>query len=247
MAKTFLDLLTQYAPVLALLLQAFLLSRFLDGRNRNYPFAILYSVLLMGITMIAILWQSGAPWLIQFLPQDANARVLSGMEAVMHVVLLILMLQLINDTHKERGVGLTRTWALAGLAALVCAITIYWVYWVEDLRAGARFNRVRQVISFFMVLLNLYWWTLLLGSKKVSRRIMLLSTGIGLQMTGQVIGDGVLSFVTKPDDFILIILSNSIMFLTHFLSLGAWYEAFHPKNAPHPSASLDMAMRKVRG
>lgn len=244
MAKIFLDLLRQYAPVLAVLLQAFLLSRFLDSRNRNYPLAILYSVLLISITTIAILWQSGVSWLIQILPHDANARVISGMEAVMHVVLLILMLQLINDTHKERGISLSRTWVLAALAALTCAITLYWV---ADMRAGQQFNRVRQVISFFMVLLNLYWWTLLLGSKKVSRRIMLLSTGIGLQMTGQVIGDGILSYVKSGEDYLIINVSFSIMFLTHFCSLGAWYEAFNPKNSSQPSPALNMAMNKVRG
>lgn len=244
MAKTFLDLLTQYAPVLAVILQAFLLSRFLDPRNRNYPLAILYSVLLLSLTTIAILWQNGLAWLIRLLPQDANTLVQSSMEAVMHVVLLILMLQLINDTHKERQLPLARTWILAGLAGLTIAITLYWV---ADMRAGARFNRVRQVISFFMVLLNLYWWTLLLGSKRVNRRIMLLSTGIGLQMTGQVIGDGVLSYVRRAEDYGTIILSLLIMFLTHFCSLGAWYEAFNPKNAPQSATHLNMALPKARG
>jgi hypothetical protein len=243
-AKTFLDLLTAYGPVLAVILQAFLLSRFLDGRNRNYPLAILYSVLLFSLTAVVVLWQNGASWLTSLLPVAAYTNVLSGMEVLMHIVLLILMLQLINDTHRERSIPLGRTWILAGLAAITFAVS---VYWVSDLISGARFNRVRQVMSFFMVLLNLYWWTLLLGSKKVSRRIMLLSTGIGLQMTGQVIGDGVLSFIKTNDQYGIIILSFLIMFLTHYCSLGTWYEAFNPKNAPQPAGSLSMALPKARG
>jgi hypothetical protein len=243
-AKTFLDLLTAYAPVLALLLQGFLLSRFLDSRNRNYPLAIVYSALLFSLTVIAILWQNGVKLLTHLLPAGTYTYVLSGMEVLMHIVLLILMLQLINDTHRERAIPTARTWILAGLAGLTFATSMYWV---SDLISGARFNRVRQVMSFFMVLMNLYWWTLLLGSKKVSRRIMLLSTGIGLQMTGQVIGDGVLSFIQATDQYGIIILSFLIMFVTHYCSLGVWYEAFNPKNAPQPAGNLGMALPKARG
>lgn len=244
MAKTFLDLLTQYGPVLALLLQAFLLSRFLDGRNRNYPLAILYSLLLFVLTTLAILWQNGVSWIVQALPNASIVQFQSALEILMHLVLLILMLQLIRQTQAERGEASHNTLLIGGIAILTFATTMYWV---RSSPPVIQFNRVRQVMSFFMVLLNLYWWTLLLGSKKVSRRILLLSTGIGLQMTGQVIGDGILSFLKRPDQFLIIIAGLLVIFLTHFCSLAAWYEAFHPKNAPQPSPQLNVALPKFRG
>lgn len=229
--------------MLALVLQAFLLSRFLDGRNRNYPLAILYAVLLFILTSLAILWQNGVSWIVQALPPASRVQFQAALEILMHLVLLILMLQLIRQTQTERGESSNNTFWLGAIAILTFATTLYLV---RTSQAEIQFNRVRQVMSFFMVLLNLYWWTLLLGSKKVSRRIMLLSTGIGLQMTGQVIGDGILSFLKSGEQYFIIISGLLVIFLTHFCSLAAWYEAFHPRNAPRPSPSFDVAMPKLR-
>jgi hypothetical protein len=231
-AKTFSDVLYQWAPMLALVLQALLLSRFLNARNRNYPLAIVYSILLFSLTSIAILWQSGVAWLKTTLPPSVEFQ--SGIEVLMHVVLLLLMLQLIHETHKERNVPTPRLWALAGLSIVVFLATIYWVAGEQP---ATRFIRVRQVMSFFMVLLNLYWWTLLLGSKNVGRRILLLSAGIGLQMTGQVVSDGIFGIAgSRPLSFSYL-LAGAVMYVAHFCSLGAWYEAFHTKNAPRSVAA----------
>jgi hypothetical protein len=86
--------------------------------------------------------------------------------------------------------------------------------------------QTRQVVSFWMVLLNLYWWTLLLRKRQLDRRVLLLSAGIGLMMTGQVIGDGIASFSERKGWMSL--LANLIMYGTHFACLYTWFSAFQP-------------------
>jgi hypothetical protein len=160
----------------------------------------------------------------------------------MHVLLLVLMLQLLQQTYVELGIQKKRLPLLAGISVVVFFGTLYWV---AEEKPATQFLRVRQTVRFWMVLLNLYWWTLLLRVKGVGRRILLLSTGIGLQMTGQVISDGIFSLVTASDQAGLTALGLTIMFLTHFCSLGAWYMAFHPKNAKEKGPSLGMALPKA--
>ncbi|MDX2268640.1 MAG: hypothetical protein NW208_11080 [Bryobacter sp.] len=239
-----MDLLVTWGPVLALILQAFLLSRFLDGKNRNYPLAIVYYVLLFFLTSVAILWQNGFAFLVKLFPQQRNVQFQSGLEVVIHVVLLALMFQLLRITSDRKGLPRTRLYLLAAITIALFAGTLYWV---SGKNLGRQFSTVRQVMSFWMVLLNLYWWTLLVGQKKISRRILLLSSGIGLQMTGQVVADGLLiAFIKQADQYGLILFVYAMVFLTHYLSLAVWYEAFHPKHAQQEEPSLGMALPKVR-
>jgi hypothetical protein len=220
------------------------MSRFLDSRNRNYPLAILYTVLLFLLTSIAVLWQSGVPWIVKIFPASERARFAGALELLIHIVLLSLMFQLIRHISQKKGLPPARLYLLGALSILVFAGSL--VYY-SDRNAGAMFGHVRQVMSFWMVLLNLYWWTLLVGEKKIGRRVLLLSSGIGLQMTGQVVGDGILvSLVTAADQYLTILLVLIILFSTHFASLAVWYEAFHPKNAQQEEPSLGMALPKIR-
>ncbi len=239
MAKTFLASLQQFAPILALLLQALVLSRFLASRNRNYPLAIVYSIILFLATALSILAANRDPWVLSILPVLANFElVYSACDVMMHIILLGLMLQLIDQTHARLGMARERLGLLAGVSLLV-TIAAVWYYSGPSL--AVQFTKVRQVISFWMVLLNLYWWTLLVRQKNLDRRILLLSAGIGLQMTGQVISDGLLGMVTRRDDYALLITGLLIIFFTHFACLLSWYAAFDPKNAKQEEPSLRMA------
>jgi hypothetical protein len=225
----FIEVLIEYGPVIALLVQALVLSRFLNPRNRDYPLAIVFSLVLFLLTSAGYFFERFR----EYLPRDGKASVdqtfilvYSAADLFMHVLLLALMLQLIRKTLLSLGLSPRIVVPLAAISFLV-AISAYNYFGSAD--SKKTLLQTRQVVSFWMVLLNLYWWTLLLRKRQLDRRVLLLSAGIGLMMTGQVIGDGIASFSERKGWMALV--ANLIMYGTHFACLYTWYSAFQPSYA----------------
>ncbi len=213
-------------------MQALVLFRFLNSRNRDYPLAIVFTLVLFLLTLAGFFFNTFR----EYLPRDANTTfdqrfvlIYSMGDLFMHVLLLALMLQLIRKTLRSLELSSRMIVPLAGISFLI-AISAYNHF-------GAALNtrtllQTRQVVSFWMVLLNLYWWTLLLRKRQLDRRVLLLSAGIGLMMTGQVIGDGLASITVGAEvKFWLSVLSLLVMYGTHSACLYTWYSAFRPEYA----------------
>ncbi len=245
MAQSIFEAVQLVGPILALLLQARLMSRFFDSRNRDYPVAILFTLVLFFLTLVAYAIYNHRALLAKYLNITITRNTLqvyAALELFMYILLLILMLQLIRKTlialeQKERVIYL-----LAALSVLVAVSAYTWFQ--TDASTARTFLRTRQVVSFWMVLLNLYWWTLLLRKRTLDRRILLLSAGIGLLMTGQVISDGVNAIDARSAW--LGLLAALIMYATHFACLITWYNAFNPANSSVPSkirpSALDQSL-----
>lgn len=227
-----LDFLGKLGLVLAVFMQALVLSRFLNRRNRDYPLAIVFTLVLFLLTSAGYFFTTFP----KYLPFDANTTsnqkfvlIYSMGDLFMHVLLLALMLQLIRKTLRGLELNSRIIVPLAGISFLV-AISAY-NYFGASLTTRTLLQ-TRQVVSFWMVLLNLYWWTLLLRKRQLNRRVLLLSAGIGLMMTGQVIGDGLASIAAGAGVKIwLSMLSVLVMYGTHLACLYTWYGAFRPENA----------------
>lgn len=213
------DFIQAYGAIPAIALQALLISRFFNRSARDYPIGIVYSIVLICLTLGAILFQSWREF-VKFLPY------LSLAEIIMHILLLCLMLQLTYQTLEQLSLPVSRVWGLVVLSFVVLVGS----YLIFEGKPAQVFVKIRQVFSFWMVLLNLHWWTLLLRKRIQSRRVLLLSAGIGLQMTGQVISDGLYAL---PGAGTKTILAGYIVALgTHLASLYSWFVAFSPENAP---------------
>ena len=225
MARDFYGFQMWVGPICAMLLQALVISRFLDRRNRDYPLAIAFTLILFSLTVFAyvlLLRPTLIPITVGFTDGYAAADLCT------YILLLGLMLQLTRQTLSKLGKSTQIIWALAAVSGLV-AVTAY-LYFEHD------FTRTRQVVSFWMVLLNLFWWTLLLRGRKVDRRVMLLSTGIGLMMTGQVIGDGTLILANRRLHYFIV--AYLIMYLTHYACLYCWFSAFRTPKKIAPISGL---------
>lgn len=240
MAQDFYDVLGKLGPMIALLLQAVLLSRFLDHRNRNYPLAIVFSLLLFLLTLAGVFFED----LRGLFPPDSSTTFVrtfllaySGADLFMHVLLLALMLELTRSTLKSLDLG---TRIVIPLALISCLIGVSAYAWFGGEMKKSTLFETRQVVSFWMVLLNLYWWTLLLRKRQLDRRVLLLSAGIGLMMTGQVIGDGIVSMSEAKGWGAL--LGSAVLYSTHFACLYAWYNAFSPNYALAEAKSLNESL-----
>ncbi len=236
MASELLQVLRDYGPVPALILQAAIFWRFLNAKNRDYPLAILFMGMLILVTSIShflVTWAKAllAPDLYRSL-RSYFVSGYSGAELLMYILLLILMLQLIRRTLRALSLDTSITVHLGFASALIAAGS--WFYFSNE---GARGTllKTRQIVSFWMMLLNLYWWTLLLRRRQLDRRVLLLSAGIGLMMTGQVVSDGLSAFFLDSQEIRLI--GAAIMYATHYASLYVWFQAFSPSLALTPAAT----------
>ena len=233
MALNIYEALKDFGPIIALLLQARLLSRFLDPRNRDYPIAILFSFILFLVTSASHFFDNYSNDLPRELAIPIRNNFFSayaGADLFMHIFLLVLMLQLIHQTLQYLSLGTTVLRGLTIVSILVALGAFFYFRGNQNKHFYLILVETRQVASFWMVLLNLYWWTLLLKRRQLDRRILLLSAGIGLLMTGQVIGDSIMSFA-KVDLPWIGISAVLIMYLTHYACLHSWYNAFNPKLA----------------
>ncbi len=241
MASTFYAAVSEYGPALALLLQALVISRFLNPKNRDYPLAIVFTLFLFLLTSAAYFldyYKELLPRAANSTPEQTFLLAYSIGDLCMHVLLLALMLQLLRRSLKSLNLETRIIIPLASISALV-ALTAY-NYFSGGPSPTKTIVQTRQVVSFWLVLINLYWWTLLLRRRQIDRRILLLSAGIGLMMTGQVIGDGIFSFAGRRTW--LSLLSILIMYGTHFACLYTWFNAFRPSYALAPAPKLDESL-----
>jgi hypothetical protein len=230
LAQTFLDWLGQFGPYIAVLLQAVVISRYLDSRNRDYPLAIVFSVLLFLLTLTSIVVPG-----LSLMPARDFFRLYAMLDLAIHILLLILMLQLLRNTLRALDFPSSVTVYVAGLS-FALALLSFLYFGFQSQSIYLQFFRTRQVVSFWLVLVNLYWWTLLLRRRQLDRRILLLSAGIGLLMTGQVMGDGITT--VYRDHLLLRLFGAVVMYGSHFVYLYVWFNAFRPGHTVEAKPSL---------
>jgi len=160
----------------------------------------------------------------------------------MHVLLLALMLQLTSRSLQSLKINPTIFYGMVIVSVAVVAGAA-WYFLEQTAVFQLKFTNIRRYVSSYIVILNLVWWAFLIRTRKVDRRILLLSAGIGLQMTGQVINDSLLSIglEQKSGGAIFNVLGGTIGFFTHLLCLYTWLRAFSPANAkvaPAPAQNL---------
>ncbi|MFN7544923.1 MAG: hypothetical protein ACK5TN_19255 [Acidobacteriota bacterium] len=231
MARTFFAWISQFGPYIALFFQGLLISRYFDSRNRDYPLATVFSFLLFFLTLTSII----VPQMHLMKTRDFF-RLYTMLDLIIHILLLIFMLQLLRETLSALACQSSVTVYLSVFSFAITVLSYYYLGF-QTQSAYLRFFRTRQVVSFWLVLVNLYWWTLLLRRRQLDRRILLLSAGIGLLMTGQVMGDGISTIYT--DNASLQLFGAVVMYGSHCAYLYVWFNAFRPAHtfAAKPASS----------
>lgn len=115
--------------------------------------------------------------------------------------------------------------ALLRLAAI--AAVLFWggtLLFLYDPDINLWMTKVVRNLSFGSALLNLFvWFTLISGQEKDARRL-LIAGGLGLQMTGEAIGQSVRHLLGSSSYVLLA--GSLVIVLTHFLCLLIWWHAF---------------------
>lgn len=208
---------------LALVLQVFILNAMLRNGSRRYWFLLLYIVSLFLSTAVLMLSLSGASgWSREALRFFWISEVIQQALVFCTIISFIHQRLTSDDTRAPK----TR-WLIIGAAAVLLFILAIH----KNNALNAWMTPVSRDLSFVATILNLILWTVLLRDPKRNERLLMVSGGLGVQLAGSAIGQGlrVLWEVSK----VFATLGNFVSSITYLISLYIIYRAFaQPARTP---------------
>ena len=199
------------------------ISVLVRGSYRQYPFVFAYSVTLLVSTVVEIGLQAA--------PKSVRDGYYWIDEVILDVLVFCVVIAFIDEAAQHsRQKAIERHWLILG-AALICAGSF-------TIHRGSLFNLQMTLISrdlnICAVILDLILWSLLLTVRRPNRRLLLLSGGLGLQLTGAIMGEQLRNL--SHSLYSLLLTGQLLEVTTGFLGLYIWWRALRtapaPKTAP---------------
>jgi hypothetical protein len=192
------------------------ISALVRGSYRQYPFVLAYTLTLLASTVIEI-GLKAAPRTVQ----DGYYWI---DEVILDVLVFCIVIAFIDEAARfSKQKTVERHWLVLG-AALICAVSF-------AVHRSSHLNRQMTLVSrdlnICAVILDLILWSLLLAARRPNRCLMLLSGGLGLQLTGAIMGAQLLQFSHS-----LLLTGTLLEVTTGFLGLYIWWRALRPAPAP---------------
>ena len=208
------------AYAIGLWLNLLVISALLRGSYRQYPFVFAY--------VLALLVSTVAEIGLRAVPKQLWDNYYWADEVILDVLVFCLVIAFIDEAARYSKQKVVERHWLVLAAALICAVSF-------ASHRGPHLNRQMTLVSrdlnICAVILDLILWSLLLTAKPPNRRLMLLSGGLGLQLTGAVMGDQLRHFSRS-----LFMTGTLLEVTTGFLGLYIWWRALRtapaPKTAP---------------
>jgi hypothetical protein len=190
---------------------------FRSGGWRRYPFLAVY--LSLGLVY------QGFGIVIYSRPNGAQSHFYAmtywSADLVFHGLILLLVLFLIREALVgNRGVDMSAFMIVAAVVAFV-VVTLYLLY---DPRSGKHWMfPLSRNLSFIEEVLNFVLWTILIRNRSGDVVLLLVSAGLGIQVTGEVIGRTIRLYARAPS---VSWLPDAIIVLCEAGALYVWYRAF---------------------
>lgn len=216
----------QLAALAAVLLYLSLLRRLINNAYRDCTILFLY--------LCALLLTTASDYAFVFKPRpnpfNIDPSVLYYVndfirQSMVYVIVISLIYRALPVDLQVRGVG--RWLILVALAMAMLFVVIH-----RDARIARWMSNVVRNLSFLAMFLNLGLWLLLLRRRSRDRRLMALTSGLGLQMAGEAIGQSIRLLSAGLVEF-----GNVVLVFAHLLCLVVWARAFgEPQKArPQPA------------
>lgn len=126
--------------------------------------------------------------------------------------------------------------ALAGrvlVGVIVLALLLPFVVFNPPRFRTHWFDHTSQLLSFGGAILNLFLWTTLLGSRRRDPRLLMVSAGVGVAVTGAAISYGARALITASTYEVL---PNIFLSVTHVVSVFILCWAFRPQPKPRAAS-----------
>jgi hypothetical protein len=208
------------AWAIGLWLNLLVIAALVRGSYRQYPFVFAYALTLLVSTLVEIGLQA-APRTVQ----DGYYWI---DEAILDVLLFCLVIAFIDEAARHSKQKLVERHWLVLAAVLICAVSF-------AIHHSSHLNRQMTLVSrdlnICAAVLDLILWSLLAAARRPDRGLMLLSGGLGLQLTGAIMGEQLRHFSRR-----LLLTGTLLEVTTGFLCLYIWWRALGVARLPaHPA------------
>jgi len=218
--------------LIGLPLELMLIAVMLRGEYRRYPFVFLYAVVDFLTTIIelqpAIGYGSASA--------EAKNRFAINFwwdERIMQVLAFLLVISLVYKATGHLGPRRTLLSAMICGTVLVAAIS-FWAHYDPSVPTGRYMTRITRDLNFCAAILSVGLWVLLIGSRQKDYTLLLITGGLGLQLTAGAIGHALRDMSPQ-----IVTLAGDFTVIANIGRTYIWWQVFRskPKTAParnHP-------------
>ena|SRR6266566_1211923 len=196
---------------------------------KEFPFVYAYSLVLFLKVLVDAALFTGV---VSF---SHNAKIVYyyRSDAVREFLLFAVVVSLIEGAMQGspyRG----RVRVLLAVTAVVSVFVSLMVHWKPVSQFALMMTEVTRDLSFGSVVLTLLLWLMLISSPRRKPQLLMLTVGLGLQFTGEAIGQSLRQIAHSHRSTGLVFAGNLLLSVSHLMRLYVWWEAFR-----RPYAELD--------
>jgi hypothetical protein len=147
-------------------------------------------------------------------------------ESALYAVVISLVLHAMPDSRRRAAL----------LRLLVALALLFWIgsfLVYQEPNLNKWMTKVVRNLSFCSAVATLILWFVLIASEKRDTRLLVITGGLGLQMTGEAIGQSLIQ--VSRHTYVLGVLT---LVFAHFLCLYIWWRAFRKDPMPEAAASV---------
>jgi len=224
-----MDIVSYMLAVPLVGLQALLFFLLLRGPSKEYLILLLYAGVQFATSAIEfVLFSMGSrPNTTLYKWTYLGDEIL--LDLLLFLMVIVLTFRATEDSPLRPAVGKL-------LTAVVCAaLVLPFVVLNRPLFTVRWFNGASELLSFGGAIMNLALWTALIGSKRRDGRLLTVSAGTGLMVTGAAIAWGLRQHVS--DGGIVQLLFDKFGLITQIVGTAIWCWAFRAVR-PAPSSPV---------
>ncbi len=211
----------QWLPFfVSLALQVLVIGSLRRGGYKDYPFVFIYSLVLIMTTVVDGAAHADAgirDWTQGFYRNEALRQLL-----LFTVVMSLMDRAIAGRPYRGR---IRFFFTLFATAAVLVSVSIHW-----GSQPSLWATQVGRDLSFASVVLTLLLWVTLLSSQRKDTQLLMVTGGLGLQFTGEAIGQSIRQI--SHHNRTLLFIGNGLMIASHLIRLYVWREAFRRTQLP---------------
>jgi hypothetical protein len=202
-----------------------------------------FPVLFVYVIAVFLLTVAGLPAYFDFYfkhSPDARTRMADWnfwndliIETLIYAVVISLIYKAASH-FRSRRIVLT---GIIGGAILIAAISFVVHFERSALRKGVWMTPIMLDLSFVSEILDLGLWALLISRRKRDTRLLLVTGGLGIQFTGEAIGDSLRSMALQRHSRGLSYTGSFLITVADLTALYIFWQAFRHRHNPTPQTS----------
>ena len=208
------------------------MAALLRGEYRRFPFVFAFACALLVTTLV------GIPANVNYVlhPHDPQlyrhfAKIYWINEGILQAFILAVVISLIDQAATQ-----VRSRRLVRAALIVGALLFAGISFAAHYRPALKYfgywmTPWTRDLSFGSAILDLGLWTLLISSRRGDRRLLLISGALGMQFTGEAIGEALQNLSIAQTVHSLELAGSIITMLAGLACLYVWWRTFRP--SPH--------------